>query len=160
MMDASVVPGQAEPDRPARPCRAEWRHFLRALAEEVDAAAGAAGRDRLLVGVGRRMARLLPLPPVLTLDALEMEMNDALGAIGWGSVRLSLHEFDRCLVIAHGDLPRLGSAGDPPGQWLAALLEGLYQTWMGEQPWAEPALLVRRQGAQTPGLVVLRYGRG
>ena len=59
----------------------DWRMFLRALAEEIDSLAGSGERDDMLRGVGRRMARLHPLPAVHALDALEMEANDVLDGL-------------------------------------------------------------------------------
>jgi len=136
-----------------------WRNFLRALAEEVDASAGPASRDALLRRIGERMARLMPLPPATSLETLEIEMNDALHEAGWGAVQLDLHESDRYLVLRHRDLPRIGSAGDPPGTWLAALLEGLYEGWMSQQPGSEPSLSARIQPGGSNEMIELRYGR-
>ncbi len=137
----------------------EWRTFLRALAEEVDSLAGAGERDDMLRGVGRRMARLHPLPAVQTLDALEMEMNDALEGLGWGEVRLELNEAGRSLDVTHTGLPRIGSLGTPPGQWLSALLEGLYDGWFAQQPGSKAALSSKR-GSKTAGdVVVMSYAK-
>jgi hypothetical protein len=136
----------------------QWRVFLRALAEEVDSLAVAGERDDMLRGVGRRMGRLMPLPAVDSLPALEMEMNDALEAVGWGAVRLELNEAERALHVMHSGLPRIGSLGAPSGQWLAALLEGLYDTWFAQQPGSKTSLSTRR----VPGdgnAVVMRYAR-
>jgi hypothetical protein len=136
----------------------QWRGFLRALAEEIDETAGVAARDTMLRSVGKRMAALLPLPQAVSFGALEMEMNELLGAIGWGGVRLTLLESERTLVLEHHCLPRIGAAGDPPGTWLAAVLEGLYAAWMEQQPGSDASLVARRQpgGGET---IVLRYGR-
>ena len=148
-------PGEAE----RKSHRVRWHGFLRALAEEIDITAGAAARDALLRNVGLRMARLMPLPITESLDGLTIEANDILSAIGWGSVSVTVSEADRCLVITHRGLPRLGAAGDPPGAWLSALLEGLYEGWMGQQPGSAPGLTARRQPIQSADEIVLRYGR-
>lgn len=137
----------------------QFRVFLRALAEELDSQAGAGGRDALLRGVGRQMARMLPLPAVASMAALEMEMNDVLGAIDWGHTRLELQETERHILITHTGLPRIGSAGDPPGTWLAGVLEGLYEAWMGQQPGSDAGFVARRQPNQEANFVVLSYGR-
>ena len=134
--------------------------FLRALAAEIDGQAGPAGRDALLRAVGRQMARLAPLAPVASLEALEAEMNAALEGIGWGRTRLSLHEAERALVFTHAGLPRAGGLGEPPGQWLAAALEGLYETWMGAQPGADATVAARRLASTTADEVVIKYARG
>jgi hypothetical protein len=162
-MDTSFPSASAPADdvsQSVRPTTAiGWREFLRGLAEELDAVAGPAGRDSLLHATGCRMARLLPLPAAASMQALEIEMNETLAAIGWGSVKLSLLEAERCLILSHTGLPRIGAAGDPPGQWLAAALEGLYETWMAQQPSADASFTARRQGGLTGECVVLRYGR-
>ena len=135
-----------------------FRGFLRALADEVDAVAGAAGRDTMLRNTGHRMARQMPLTPVASMDALELEMNEALGGMGWGRASLVLNEAERALVITHANLPPVGSAGDPPGMWLSAVLEGLFEGWMAQQPGGDPAMTARRQ-AVGGDAVVLRYGK-
>jgi hypothetical protein len=139
--------------------QATWRCFLRALASEIDAQGGAAARDELLRGIGRRMARLMPLPEVASMEALEMEMNDALKAIGWGAMRLALREGERSLIISHVGLPRIGAAGDPPGLWLSAVLEGLYETWLGQQPDSDNSLIAQRIAVPAPDTLTLRYGK-
>lgn len=146
--------------RPYAAGSVRFREFLRALAEEIDRQAGPQRRDAHLRDVGRRMGRLLPLPEVATIEALALEMNDALSAIGWGQVQLTLSESERCLLITHADLPRVGSLGEPQGSWLAAVLEGLYEHWFAAQPESDPALIVRRELSSTTGNTVsLRYTR-
>ena len=136
----------------------QWRLFIRALAEEVDSLAGASERDDMLRGVGRRMARMVPLPAVKTLDALEIEANDALESIGWGHVRFQLEEVQVKLRVVHGGLPRVGSLGGPSGHWLSALLEGLYDGWLAQQPGSSPSLSARRI-EESGSSVVMVYGR-
>lgn len=137
----------------------QWRVFVRALAEEVDSLAGGTERDDMLRGVGVRMARLAPLPQVATLEALEVEVNDALAALGWGEARLTLDEPARMLRIVHTGLPRIGSLQAGDGPWLSAMLEGLYDAWFAQQPGADPSLTARRRPAGTPDAVSLAYGR-
>ena len=137
----------------------DWRPFLRGFAEELDSLAGTDGRDDMLRGIGRRMSRMMPLPPVYDLGTLEIEMNDALGALGWGEVRLVLLEGERLLQIVHSGLPRIGSLGTPPGQWLSPLLEGMYDGWLAQQPGHSPVLSARRQNGGRLDLVVMNYGR-
>lgn len=141
------------------PGAAGWRLLLRALADGIDGALGAEGRDELLRGVGARVARLAPLSPVPTLDALAIEINDALAALGWGSAELRFDGAAGELRIVHSGLPRAGAAGDPPGTWMSALLEGLYETWLGQQPGAEAGLQARRLPGPGPEEVRLRYAR-
>lgn len=137
----------------------KFRVFLRALAEEIDATAAPGERDDLLRGVGARMAKLMPVPLVESLSALEMEMNDALTGLGWGQTRLDLNEAERAVLITHTGLPRVGSLGNPPGTWLSPLLEGLYGTWMAQQPGSVPILSARRVVSGDADAIALRFGR-
>lgn len=137
----------------------QWRMVVRAMAEEVDTLAGAGERDDLLRGVGRRLSRLMPLPAVHTLDALEIEMNEALEQAGLGAVKLELHEADRSMRLLHTGLPRLGSIGTPSGMWLSAMLEGLYDGWLAQQPGAKASLSATRLESNSPADVLMSYHR-
>lgn len=136
----------------------DWSVFLRAVAEEIDTLGGAQARDALLRAVGKRMAAIRPISAAPNMDTLSMELNDMLGGMGWGTVSFQLNEQDRSLLITHSGLPRIGAAGDPPGTWISALLEGLYEAWMGQMPGADASLVARRMRV-TPQAVLLRYGR-
>ncbi len=135
-----------------------WRAFLRAMADEIDGEGGVPARDALLRGVGRRMATTNPLPSATDTQGLTMEMNDRLAGWHWGDVKLHLSDTERVLVITHTGLPWIGGTGDPPGTWLAAVLEGLYETWLNALPDAEQSLIARRFRATTE-YVVLKYGQ-
>lgn len=126
------------------PQRTSWSPFLRALAEEVDSLGGPDVRDTLLREVGRRMARFQPLPFTTRMDVMELDANETLAALGWGSVSFRVAEQDHALLIDHAAWPSVGGAGDPPGSWLSAVLEGLYEGWMAQLPGADPSLTVRR----------------
>jgi hypothetical protein len=135
-----------------------WRAFLRGLAVELDARAGSEASAAILRATGQQMAGMLALIAVDSLEALELEMNGVLAEIGWGRVRLMLHEVERCVILSHSDLPRIGSAGEPPGTWLASALEGLYQGWMGQQAGADPSFAARIKDYDD-NTIVIRYGR-
>lgn len=135
-----------------------WRGFLRALADEVDNLGGHVARDALLRSVGDRMGLLYPMPPVNDITSLQIEVNGTLADWGWGRAELSLDPASRMLRIVHHDLPNASSAGDPPGTWLSAVLEGLYGTWVGAMPGADRTLTARRE-AVTQVAVILLYGR-
>ncbi len=147
--------------QPLQPVRAaqDWRPFLRALAEEIDGVAGPAGRDALLRGVGRQLARLQSLPARESTDGLALEMNAVLEGFGWGRMRFSFDERERCLLLMHEGLPRVGGGGDPPGTWLAGVLVGLYEGWMAQQPGSDPSFVARRVPAAHAEEIVIRYGR-
>jgi hypothetical protein len=136
-----------------------WRAFLRAMADEIDGLGGEDVRDALLRGVGRRMAASNPLPPAPDVAGVEQEINDLLATWGWGGARLTLDTEERALLITHHGLPRIGVAGDPPGTWLSALLEGLYETWLNALPGAQAGDLMVRRTEVAAESVMLRYGR-
>jgi hypothetical protein len=134
-------------------------YFLRALALEIDDRSDPAGRDMLLRAVGQQMARMMALPPVNSLEALEMEINSALERISWGTARLAVNEAERCVLITHTALPRVGSAGEPAGFWLGAALEGLYEGWMAQQPGGDASLCARRNAVSATDQLLIRYER-
>jgi hypothetical protein len=137
----------------------DWRPFLRALAAEIDAMTGTAGRDALLRGVGLQLARMYPMPARDSLGGLAMEMQEILEAFGWGTVRIAFLAAEHCLVLTHEGLPRVGGAGDPPGAWLASVLVGLYEGWMAQQPGSDASLVARRVASARPDEIVIRYGK-
>ena len=154
MMGAAAAPAHAG----AEPI--QWRLFLRALVDEVDAMASPAERDEMLRGIGARMARLLPISAVGTLAMLQLEINEVLGSIGWGQASFELDRAEHLLAIDHVGLPRIGSAGDPPGTWLSALLEGLYESWFGQQQQAGTPLAFNARRIRTGrDGITLHYGR-
>jgi hypothetical protein len=135
-----------------------WRAFLRGLAFELETQAGRDTTVAILRATGQQMSALLALLAVDSLEALQLEMNVVLAEINWGSVRLMLHEAERCVVLSHSSLPRIGSAGDPPGTWLAPVLEGLYQGWMGQQAGANPSFTARIKDYEDDTIIIV-YGR-
>jgi hypothetical protein len=134
-----------------------WRVFLRSLALEMEAQSGPAACATVLRSAGQRMAQLMTLPPVDSISALEMEMNALLADMEWGQVCLTLDEAERCIVLSHTGLPQVGSAGDPPGSWLAAVLEGLYEVWLRQQPGSDDSFRARIRSADDS--VIIHYQR-
>lgn len=153
-----TTPFNAAPGTRVSPTPVPWRVFLRCLANQIDAQCGPEARIPILRDAGRQMAVLLALPPVGSLEALEIEMNGVLTEIDWGSVQLSLNEAERCVLLTHRGLPRIGSAGEPCGTWLAPVLEGLYEGWLAQQPGAESSFLVRIKLHEADS-IIMRYGR-
>jgi hypothetical protein len=137
----------------------DWRPFLRALAAEIDAVAGAEGRDALLRGVGHQLAQMYPMPARESLDGLAMEMTETLDGFGWGGVRIAFSPREHCLILTHEGLPRVGGAGEPAGTWLAGTLVGLYEGWMAQQPGSDASLVARRIVSTQPEEIVIRYGK-
>jgi hypothetical protein len=142
-----------------RDVSAQWRGFLRALLEVLEAQMEPSAREALLRAVGGRFAAAMPLPPADTLPELERRMNEALAAAAWGHVALELDPQDRQLRFTHSAAPCVAAPGDEAGAWLGPVLEGLYAAWLGAQPGGEdagPAAL--RLVSLEPGLAKLRYG--
>jgi hypothetical protein len=144
--------------QPSHAAPSMWRTFLRGLALELDAQAGPDASSAIRRAAGQQMAAMLALLGVHSLEALELEMNMVMAEIGWGSVELTLNEAERCVMLRHSDLPCIGSAGEPPGTWLAPVLEGLYQGWMGQQAGADPSFNARVTTYED-NAVIIRYGR-
>ncbi|MFZ4410665.1 MAG: cellulose biosynthesis protein BcsD [Paracraurococcus sp.] len=137
---------------------AQWRGFLRALIETLDANLDTASRDALLRAVGARLAGLMPLPACGSLPELEGRINEALAGADWGWVEIALDPQDRSLVLTHTAAPSIAAGTEASGVWIAAVLEGLHGAWLGSQPGADPSLAPRKVAA-TPATVTLRYGR-
>ena len=138
---------------------AQWRGFLRALVETLDANLDPGSRDSLMRAVGGRFAALMPLPPCSSMQELESRMNDALAAVEWGWAELSLNEQAAALEVTHSAAPIVATAEDGQAAWIAAVLEGLYAAWFAGQPGADQSLGVRLMET-CPARTTLRYGRG
>ena len=136
----------------------QWRGFLRALVETLDANLDRAGRDGLLRAVGARMAGALPLGPVETLAGLEARMNEAMAGMAWGHVALAVDEADRSLRLVHGLVPLLPVAGDEAGGWMAPVLQGLYGQWLDAQQGEAAGGASLGVVSALPGQLVLRFG--
>lgn len=125
-----------------RSCSPQWRAFLSAFAVELQTGAEPAEVRGFLRQIGRRMADLVPLPKVETVEALEAAMNEAWGRMEWGWVRLFPE--DGGVRIVHGSYPN--AFADPSNelwpQGAAALMEGIYGQWMLRQ--GSPVPVVRR----------------
>lgn len=136
----------------------QWRDFLRALLETLDAQMDRSARDTLLRSVGERFAAMMLLAPSPTLAALEVRMNEALAAAAWGQVLLELDERAHSLRVVHSAAPCISSPGDEDGAWLGPVLEGLYSSWLSEQQGGDSGGATARLVTLEPGLATLRYG--
>jgi hypothetical protein len=155
----ATAPAASAAHGPSPGAAQDWRPFLRALVAEIDAVAGSEGRDALLHGVGHQLARMYSLSARDSLAGLALDMTETLDGFGWGAVTIAFSESEHCLMLTHEGLPRVGGAGDPPGTWLAAVLVGLYEGWMAQQPGADESLVARRVPSAQPGQIVIRYGK-
>ncbi len=119
----------------AGPAPCSGAHSCVRFADEVDSLAAAGERDDMLRGIGKRMAHMTPLPqrsvPRCARNGDERRVWR--GSAG-GSVRLRLHEGERTLFVTHSGLRESDRSATRRGQWLSALLEGLYEAWFAQQP--------------------------
>jgi hypothetical protein len=136
----------------------QWRAFVRSLLDISASHLPDPAQDQFLRAVGEGMARQMQLPPSATLAALEDAMNVALAEAEWGYVEIALDVANAALLLRHRAAPLISMPNDPAGNWVAQVLEGLYQTWLDEQPGAVAGVPVRRT-EQAPGAVVLQYAR-
>lgn len=137
---------------------AQWRGFLRALLETLDANMESESRDALLRAVGGRLAQLSPMPACASLAELESRMNDVLATADWGFVQIAFDNAARALLLTHHAAPVVTTHHDATGRWIGAVLEGLYAAWLASQPSAESDVPLKREPAAA-GHLVLRYGR-
>lgn len=117
----------------------QWRLFSAALLDSMDGG----GRDTTLRAAGARLAALIPLPPCETLGALEERANDALAAMDWGRADFFLDQGQPSLVIRHLAAPVIATRHAPDGGWMAPVLEGLHEAWLGAQTQLAPAPTLR-----------------
>jgi hypothetical protein len=136
----------------------QWRPFVRALLDIAGEHLPEAAQDDFLRALGKGMARDMPLPHCATLAALEDAMNVALAAAQWGYVEIALDEANVALLLRHTAAPLIPLPNDPAGNWVARVLEGLYQAWLDTQPGAEAGVPVRRT-EQAPAAVVFQYAK-
>ncbi len=136
----------------------QWRTFMRAMMETLEGHLDTPGREGMLRLVGARMAALMPLPACATLAELEARINDTLAAIDWGYVQMSLDMNNRTMVLRHVAAPQVGTHADLAGAWIGSVLEGLYASWLGSQPGAEPTVPVRKGSADGASLL-LHYAK-
>ncbi len=111
----------------------QWASFLTALAQELQAVADGSGSAAFMRATGARIARLHPLAPVETLEALQDQINVALTRMDWGWSELAA--VGDHVVITHGACPNVLEHDDgrawPP--LMAEVLAGVYGAWLHEQ---------------------------
>lgn len=136
----------------------QWRGFLAALAGELFENVGADASRGFLRQTGERMARTAPLPPAETLGDLTRVTNARLAEMDWGLV--AFEDRGHALVIRHEAGPwRI--AEDAEGLWpaaFAAVLEGLYTSWLRDQG-AGPRLSARLDLEASEKAVVLSFAQ-
>jgi hypothetical protein len=109
-------------------CSAQWRPFLAALAQELNARIETDQCRALLRRLGTAMARNAPLPPLELLPDLEAAMNHVWSGMRWGWVELN--DTDDALRIVHHCAPIEAAFGSGSRTWSPAVLEGAYEQWL------------------------------
>jgi hypothetical protein len=138
-------------------CSRQWVYFLAAMFAEFEERVDPAEADQFLETLGARMARSFPLRQCESLEDLEADINAILEDIDWGWARVI--EGDHFIEIVHGAYPVIPQ--DPERRsWLAAIFEGLYTEWLGEQG-GDASLTARLGDPRTPvgSPMLFRYGR-
>lgn len=157
-MSATTIQDKGPAASALPPVAGYWASFTRGLVETLDAHLDAEGRASLLRAVGSRMADAMPLAHCDTLAQLEARVNEALATAGFGRCEMALDVAAHRLVVTHHDVPTAAAGEDAEGHWVTAVLEGLYSTWLAEQPGADPSLQPSVV-SYAPGSATLHYGR-
>lgn len=133
-----------------RHCNKQWKFFLLSLAEEFTSSFDQLQSQHVIHNVGKRLATLLPLPPLETLEDMEQAINRVWETIDWGWV--SLDASQNHLSIKHFAAPLDSAFSESHRAWSAALLAGVYDKWF-ELAGANEGLSVRHNASTplTPG---------
>lgn len=138
---------------------AQWRPFVSGLMTELFSNFEPAEAEGFLRQIGGRVAAETPLTKLGTLETLEAGMNQVLAQMSWGYVRLALVGAE--IEIAHRAAPELGPEPATRAAWragFAAILEGLYTTWLQMQGGRHDMRARARQDASDAGAVTLSFG--
>lgn len=161
-LGGAEAPAQSSPELlryySARHVSPQWRAFLVAMSSGLFNNAEEADAREFLNQVGADMAALLPLQPVETLQDLEKAMNQVLGSLDWGFVKLTAEEAGIHIVLQAAPA---SIAEDQAGNWprtLAAVLEGIFTAWFRSQG-SQPHLVTRCSAASLTGPFEFRHGR-
>jgi len=137
----------------------QWRPFMCSLMTELFSNFEVEEACGLLRQIGGRLAAETPLPKLGTLEELETGVNEALSAMNWGYIRLSLVGAE--IEIVHRAYPDIGAAQPARQAWRAgfgAILEGLYTTWLQMQGGRHDMRARTRPEASETLAVTLRFG--
>lgn len=137
----------------------QWRAFIASLISELFGAFETAEASGFLRQIGARMATEAPLRKHRDLEELEAGMNAALGAMSWGYVRLELAGAE--IAITHRAYPDLEPTHAARPAWragFAAILEGLYTTWLQLQGGRHDMTAKAEIGPVDAPAVTLRFG--
>lgn len=139
----SSAPNSPSPETPVEPGQADmaymreqlfspqWRPFMASLMLELFGNFDTEEACGFLRQIGARMGAEIRLRKHRNLEELEAGVNEALAALSWGYARLNLSGSE--IEIVHRAYPDLGQAHPARTAWrmgYAAILEGLYTTWL------------------------------
>lgn len=102
--------------------------MLLALVGEMFDSAGEHDGCSFMRHVGRRLATELGTPSAGTLEELEQTINSRWAGLDWGWITLTSD--GKSLTLIHGAYPGAGVGSAKWPSAMAALLEGLYETWL------------------------------
>jgi hypothetical protein len=111
----------------------QWAPFLASMAAELAAHADPHSSASFMRAIGVRVARLLPLGHLNTLEDLEERINVNLSHMAWGWTHLTVAEDH--IVIVHGACPNV-LEHDTDQSWpplMAEVLGGAYTAWLAGQ---------------------------
>jgi hypothetical protein len=137
----------------------QWRPFLASLMSELFGSFEPAEASGFLRQIGARMASEIPLGKHNDLEELEAGVNGALQALAWGYARLDLVGAE--IEITHRAFPDLGPAHSARQAWrsgFAAILEGLYTTWLQLQGGRHDMRAKAVPDSAESAAVTLRFG--
>ena len=137
----------------------QWRPFMASLMAELFGGFDAAEASGFLRQIGARMGAEITLRKHGDLEELEAGINEKLAALAWGYARLDLVGAE--IEITHRAFPDLGPAHPARPAWrsgFAAILEGLYTTWLQLQGGRHDMRAKARPDGAESAAVTLRFG--
>ena len=139
-------------------CSGQWSGFVGLFFDELLRSAGERDAHAFLRHIGTRLGRSLELGQHETLGGLEAAMNRQWDQLDWGFVNLA--ERDLRLVIRHSAYPVPASlvGEDTARGAMAAVLEGIYATWLEKQS-GESGIPLRLAGSRSGNVLEFHYGR-
>jgi hypothetical protein len=136
----------------------QWRDWLAELAPALVEEIGEAAAWRIMQRTGRAVAGRRPLTACSTLTDLETAIGQELARLNWGWARLTARGSG--IDIVHGAYPFAPVPEDPAGGWFAAVLEGLYSSWIGTlSNDTDLSAIVAARPESVGDVILLRYSR-
>ena len=139
-------------------CSGQWSGLVGIFIDELLRSAGERDAHAFLRHIGARLAQSYDLGQPDTLESLEAAMNGHWDQLDWGFVKLG--ERDGRMVLRHSAYPLPVSMIDAERAraGMAAVLEGVYATWLGKQS-GDASIPLRCTGFPQKRVVEFHYGR-